>query len=221
MEHLQEDIQKKLFERFGRTYKGGEIIFNIDEPADQVFMVLGGRIRLVKIVRGVMRDIAIVRTGDVFGETALLPGQRRFMSAVALGDSEVLAFKGAEFESLLHDQAKIAVKLVMQLIRRVLAAEEQIENMLLKNPQSMIVNTLLKMVDDADGEGQGTSRSVAITPLELASRIGIDVDSAKRGIQALRKKNYLRIVNEKLEIPDLPALQKLYDLLGMKEDLQR
>ena len=219
MEHLQEDIQKKLFERFGRTCKGGENIFTIGEPADQVFMILSGRVRLVKLNRGVMRDIAILKAGDVFGETALLPGQRRFTSAVALGDLEVLAFKAQEFETLLHEQAKISAKLVLQLIRRILAAEEQIENMLLKDVESKIVNTLLKM---ADGEGgEGSSRQLSVTPLELASRIGIDVDSAKRGIQNLRKKHYLRIVNERLEVVDIESLRKLSELLGMKEDLMR
>jgi len=47
------------------------------------------------------------------------------------------------------------------------------------------------------------------------------VDSVKRGILQLKENRYLGIVGEKLEIFDVGALQKLYRLMGMKEELKK
>jgi hypothetical protein len=48
----------------------------------------------------------------------------------------------------------------------------------------------------------------------------MDVDSVKRAVQRLREQGYVRIVGERVEIPDVVALRKLYALLGTKEELR-
>lgn len=220
MEGSSGDIGKKLFEHFGKHFKGGAVICEKGEPAEHVFMIVNGRVRLIKQMRGVSRDIAILRSGDVLCENALMSGQRIGNTAVALGDCDLLALGRRDFEALLLEQSKVALKLIYQLIRRLLAAEEQIENMLLRDTESKIVNTLLRLADQQTG-AVGVSRTLSVTPLELASRIGIDVDSVKRGIQNLRRKHYLRIVEERLDVVDIEALRKLHQLLSTKEELAR
>jgi len=42
----------------------------------------------------------------------------------------------------------------------------------------------------------------------------------KRAVQQLRDGGYLRIIDEKVLVPDLDALRQLYQLLGMKEDVR-
>ena len=42
----------------------------------------------------------------------------------------------------------------------------------------------------------------------------------KRQIQQLRDGSYLRIVNERIVLPDLAALTQLYQLLGVKEEVR-
>ena len=214
-----ENENQRLIERFGRRYKSGEMIFVEDQEADKIYMILDGRIRLIKRVRSVERDLVVLKTGDIFGETALLEGCRQPFSAVSLGDCHVLAFKAKDFESLLKEQSDVAIKFIIQLVRRIQASEERIENMMLKDSQSKILNTLIKLAESMPGaEGRIL---VGLSPIELSSRIGLDVDSVKRGILHLRENGYLRIVDEKIEIYDVEALRKMYRLMGMKEELQR
>ncbi len=195
------------------------MIFVEDKEATEVFMVVEGRIRLIKKVRLVERDIVVLKAGDIFGETALLSGSRHPCSAVSLGDCRVLAFGARDFEDLLRDQPDVAIKLTHQLVRRLHSAEERIENMMLSDSQSKIVNTLIKL---SQAETTNENRILLnISPIELSSRIGLDVDSVKRGILQLRENRYLRIVNEKVEIFDLDALRKMYHLIGMKEELKK
>ena len=195
------------------------MIFIEDEEATEIFMIVKGRIRLIKRVRAVERDLVVLRPGDIFGETALLERGRHPFSAVSLGSCRVLAFNAKDFKTMLKEQSDVAVKFITQLVRRLQTSEERIENMMLKDSQSKIINTLIKLADSLPESDGGIL--LGLSPIELSSRIGLDVDSVKRGILELRDNKYLRIVDEKIEIFDVDALRKLYRLMGMKEELQR
>ncbi len=209
----------RLFARFGRSYEGGDVVFNEDDPAAEVLMILDGRVRLIKRVRSVERDIVVLKAGDIFGETALVRGQLRSASAVALGQCRALAFAADDFEALLVEQPEIALKLTGQLIRRLQAAEERIENMMLRDSQSKIVNSLIHLAQAA-APGQAHVL-LGVSPIELSSRIGLDVDTVKRGILQLKENRFLGIAGEQLELYDIEALRKLYRLMGMKENLRK
>ena len=214
-----EKHNKRLFERFGRDYQGGDLVFAEEAVADEVFVVVDGRIRLTKKVRLVERDIAVLKSGDIFGEGALVGDSRHPCSAISLGKSQVLAFKARDFETLLKEQPDVALKLIGQLVRRLQSAEERIENMMIGDEQSKIVNTLIRLAENTPREDGRIL--LQISPIELSSRIGLDIDSVKRGILHLRKNQYLRIVEEKIEVLDFEGLKKVYSLIGMKEELRR
>jgi len=210
----------RLFDRYGRGYVSGETIFAEDDEAGEVFMIIEGRVRVTKRVRLVERDISLLKPGDVFGESALVRGHRRPVSAVALGACKVLAFDAAGFEALLREQPEIAIKLIGQLVRRLHVAEERIENMMLRDGRSKIINTLIKLCEAARPD-EGGRILLQISPIELSSRIGLDVDSVKRGVLDLKENGMLDIVGESIAVADAEALRKLYRLIGMKEELRR
>ena len=56
--------------------------------------------------------------------------------------------------------------------------------------------------------------------MELSTRVGMDVETVKRGVQKLREGQYLRVVEERVEIPDVESLKRLFALLGLKDDIQ-
>ena len=86
---------------------------------------------------------------------------------------------------------------------------------MLRDTQSKVVRALLKMARNHPGPVELT-----ISPVELSSRVCLDVDTVKRTVQRLRDQQYLRIVGERVEIPDVEALRRLYALLGAKEEIR-
>ena len=50
--------------------------------------------------------------------------------------------------------------------------------------------------------------------------MGLDVETVKGVVKRLREQGYVRIVDERVEIPDIEALRRLYLLLGTKEELR-
>jgi CRP/FNR family cyclic AMP-dependent transcriptional regulator len=205
-----------LIDRFGRPFSSGEILFREGEPSREAFILHEGRVRLLKRVRLADRSLTVLRPGDLFGESALLDSAPRGSTAVALTDGIALSFDRPQFMALVQRDTVIGTRVVEQLVRRVREAEDQIEVMMLKDTQSKIVAALLKLCGAKTGPVE-----LSISPVDLATRVGLDVDSVKRAVTRLREQQYVRIVGERVEIPDLDALRRLYSLLGSKEELAR
>lgn len=211
--------RERLLARFGRTFNKGDVLFREGEEAGEAYLLQEGSVRLVKRVRTVERSLMVLKPNDLFGETALVDGSVRTSTAVALTDGASLALDPATFRRMLEANPPIALRLVQQLVRRLSDAEDQIEIMMLRDSQAKIVSALLKL---ARGMGDPGARScvLSVSPMDLSGRVGIDVDTVKRGVQQLREGRYIRIVDERLEIQDIEALTRLYSLLTLKDEIR-
>ena len=190
-------------------------MFREGEPSTHAYLLQQGRVRLLKRVRMVERSLSVLRPGDLFGEGAILDGSPRMSTAVALSDGILLALDRAALRSILESFPPLVERIFMQLVRRLRDAEDQIEVLLLRDTQSKVVSALLKMARNHPGPIE-----LIVSPVDLSSRVGLDVDTVKRTVQRLRDQQYLRIVGERVEIPDVDALRRLYALLGAKDELK-
>jgi CRP/FNR family cyclic AMP-dependent transcriptional regulator len=212
---LAPDEYARLVGRYGRRFAAGEALFREGDPANEAFLLQEGRIRLLKRVRMVERSLIVLKPGDLFGESALIDSAARNSTAVALSEGTALVLDRTTFRPLLEHYPSIAIRLLEQLTRRVRDAEDQIEIMMIKDNQSKIVAALLKLVQRSTGAAE-----ITVSPVELSTRVGLDVETVKRGVQRLREQQYIRIVDERIEIPDVDSLRRLYVLLGTKEEIR-
>ncbi len=204
-----------LLEQYGRSFAQGEVLFREGDPATDAFLLHSGRVRLLKRVRMVERSLEVLRAGDLFGEGALLEGALRTSTAVALGEGVALVLDRAALRQILQRFPTLSERILTQLVRRLRDAEDQIEVLMLRDTQSKVISALLKMSRATAGPAD-----LLVSPVELSSRVGLDVETVKRAVQRLRDQQYVKIVGERVEIPDLEALRRLYGLLGSKEELR-
>lgn len=214
-----EQATRALIDRYGRPFIQGDIIFREGEPANQAFLLQQGRVRLLKRVRMVERSVSVLRPGDMFGEGALLETALRLSTAVALSDGVMLALDKVALREIIERFPPLAQRILAQLVRRLRDAEDQIEVLMLRDTQSKVVSALLKMAQARGAVSEG-SVELPLSPVELSSRVGLDVETVKRTVQRLRDQQYLRIVGERVEIPDVEALRRLYSLLGTTEEIR-
>jgi CRP/FNR family cyclic AMP-dependent transcriptional regulator len=210
----------RLRERFGFRFEAGDVLFREGDLGTQAYLLEEGRVRLIKRVRGVERSLMVLKPGDLFGESALIAGATRSSTAIAVSTGHALALDAVTLNSLLQKNPDIAGRIVQQLVRRLRDAEDQIEIMMLTDTQSKVVSALLKLAQQARDQGGGAVTAFTISPMELSTRVGVDVDTVKRAVQQLREGQYVRVTEERLEIPDLDALRRLYQLLGVKDELR-
>jgi CRP/FNR family transcriptional regulator, cyclic AMP receptor protein len=204
----------RLLGRYGRRFAAGDAIFREGAAAPEAFLLQEGRVRLLKRVAMSDRSLAVVKPGELFGESALLDGATYGSTAVALTDGVLLALDRTTFRSLLEHHPQVAARAIDQLVHRLRDAEDQIEIMMLRGAQSKVTSALLKLAGRISGPAE-----VTISPVELSTRVGLDVEAVKRTVLRLRERQYIRITGERIEIPDIEALRRLYTLLGTKDEL--
>src|SRR5262249_23193228 len=197
---LREEERTELVEQFGRRYAAGDTVYVEGQEARECFLIEEGRIRIVKRVRSTERSLTVLGAGDLFGEDALIPRSRRSASAVALSDLAVLALRADTLVALMASNTDIARRLVEQLVRRLRDAEEQLENAMLRDQPSRVINTLIRLASSREATEEGFV--LRISPVELASRAGLDVEAVKRVVQKLREGGYLRIADEQIVLPN-------------------
>ncbi len=209
------ELLAELAPRFGRPFSAGEVLYQEGERATEAFLLVSGRVRVVKRIRQTERSVSVARAGELLGETALVDASLRTHTAVAVADGAAIVFDRASFREVLLTHPALALRICEQMISRVRDTEDQLEVTMLRDTQCKIVQALLKLA-----RGRDPVAVLELSPIELSARVGLDVDTVKRTVLRLREQQYLRIVGEKIEILDLDALTRLFTLLGSKEELR-
>lgn len=208
-------------DEYREQFSAGEVIFTEGDPSAKAYLLNEGQVRVVKRIGAIERSLRIVRAGELFGQSALLSGARRTSTAITLSPCSALAFRREDLPQLLGRHPDIGVTLCEQLVLRARRAEDRIEISMLRDAQSKVVLGLLRTAQLAALERKNGAEPLRlnISPLELSATVGLDVEAIKRAVQRLRENDYLRIVDEQVEIPDLEALQELQGLLRARDEI--
>src|SRR6185295_19053645 len=74
-----------------RTYRKGEIVFSQGDPADEVFYLQKGKVKVTVISeQGKEAVVAILEGDEFFGEGCLAGQAQRISTAAALGESVIV-----------------------------------------------------------------------------------------------------------------------------------
>lgn len=103
----------------------GKPIFNRGSPAEALYVVLSGEVRIFDVVGGREEEISRVRPGDSFGELSLLLRTTHTKNAVAVEDCELMVVPRDEFEALLSSNPEVAGEFRRKLEERIPIQGEQ------------------------------------------------------------------------------------------------
>lgn len=96
----------------------GDRVYVEEDPAEAMFLVLEGRVRLH---RGDI-EVTVVGSGGAFGTWALFDDEPRVMSATVLDEpAELLRIDRAEFIEVLADNVQITRAILKAVVRRLRA----------------------------------------------------------------------------------------------------
>jgi CRP/FNR family transcriptional regulator, cyclic AMP receptor protein len=102
--------QEQSYER--RRVKKGRRIFNEGEAGDFAYIVETGEIGIYKKIEGSEVEITSLHPGEIFGEVAVLDGQDRLASAIALHDSTLIVISPETLEERIAKSDKFVKTLL-------------------------------------------------------------------------------------------------------------
>lgn len=97
--------ERSAFERAAhpRTYPAGNALMREGEPAEEVVVIMDGRVRVCLSEDGRERTIAERGPGDLVGERGTAPGNVRSATVIALGTVQVLVMETADYVAFVSE----------------------------------------------------------------------------------------------------------------------
>jgi CRP-like cAMP-binding protein len=205
-----------LFQRFGKEFKRGHVLFREGEPGKEMYVIQAGKVNITKTVRDTEKILATLGAGEFFGEMAILNNKPRSAGAVMAEDGKLLVIDPKTFEAMIRGNVEIAVRLIKKLSDRLQEADEQIENLLLRDPNSRVVANLLQQAIKR-GKDTPQGKLVSVNLGELHVRMGLTQAEVQEAITKTAKARIIAVVPEGVVVSDTGKMQKYLDFLEMKE----
>ncbi len=211
-----EELEERDFARISacgvrKTYKKGEVILMEEESGSALFVIVNGEVKVVRVGEdGREVILGILGPSDIFGEMALLDGEARSASVVALDDAELFVIHRKDFLGLLHEYPSIAISLLKHLTQRLRRADALIKSLSLKDAYHRVGYVLLQFADERGRIKQG---KVEIDNLpvqqEIANMAGTTRETVSRTFSKMEKLKLLQVEGNAVTILD-------YDLFRQK-----
>lgn len=117
------------FQNFVVQYSAGDRVFAEGDLGTTMYIVQSGKIRLYRTLEGHKRTHGVMEKGDFFGETSILEGLPRTVSAEAVEDAELIEINSLTFDKMIKGNIEIAIRMLRKLSIRVREAERRAESL--------------------------------------------------------------------------------------------
>ena len=203
-------------------FRDKEVIFIEHEPGQELYIIQQGSVRITKIVDENEVLLAVLRTGDIFGEMSLLENKPRSATATTHENLVVLAVNKANFETMVQAQPQLAVKLITILSERIWTAYRQLANLLITDPIGRIYDLLLTLAQkNKVPTHTKANHTFDMSVQELSNMLGYDqVEGEKYVIKFIEDKNF-RLDAGKLTCLNLSELEKQVQFYRKKAAIER
>jgi CRP/FNR family transcriptional regulator, cyclic AMP receptor protein len=164
-----------LFKNFGASFKSGDVIFREGEPGMKMFIIQKGKVKICRKIGGKEYIISVLDKGDFFGEMAIVMGNPRTASAIAVAEVDLLSFDRDGFESMIRKNGKIGLNVIDKLCRRLWSANLQIQLLVKKNKKVLIAVNLINSCKGTCEEGAALDLGNFIAELSANLELPLEI----------------------------------------------
>jgi CRP/FNR family cyclic AMP-dependent transcriptional regulator len=202
-----EDLRRVLAIARRRTFRRGEVVFHQHDPADSLHLVVAGRFAIRTVTQlGEESLLSIRGPGDVFGELALVSGQARTATAVALESSETRAVYRSDFEELRRTQPGVDRMLVHLLARALARMDELLAESYYVTAERRVVRRLLEAAEAYGGAVPDTE--IMLTQEQLAALSGASRATVNAVLARERRRGTIDLRRGRVTLRDPQALAR-------------
>ena len=112
-------------------YRKGDFVYRQGDAPDHIRIVRSGCIRIVEEVEGTPMELVEFKTGECFGETAVIAIHPHSVNALATEDTEILVLPRAKMFGLYKTDPKIFGMLMLNIAREACRRLKKTENTML------------------------------------------------------------------------------------------
>jgi CRP/FNR family cyclic AMP-dependent transcriptional regulator len=153
-------------------YRKNKVIFSQGEPADSVFYIQKGQVKVTVISEQGKEAIVAVSGPDEFCGEGCLTGQpRRMATATAMTECEIMRLDKAAVIRVLHEEPAFSEMFVSHLLARTIRVEADLVDQLFNSSEKRLARALLLLANFGK-EGRPEPIVAKISQGTLAEMIG-------------------------------------------------
>ncbi|MDR2068619.1 MAG: cyclic nucleotide-binding domain-containing protein [Spirochaetaceae bacterium] len=188
-------------DEFNREYPKNSMFFSEGEPGDELYIIQKGSVKITKIVDSNEVLLAVLKTGDIFGEMALLESKPRSASAIAFEDSTVLAVNRTNFVRMVGTQPQIIARLTILLSERLWFIYKQLANTQIVHPLGRMYDALLIQLEkNRVPLSLNESYVFDFGPLELFNMVGLSRTDGMPVFMKMTETGKIQVVQDKIMV---------------------
>lgn len=174
--HLKFDVRSFLAKagagRTLSTYAKHQAIFTQGEPADAVFYIQKGRVKVTVVSeQGKEAVIAVLGADEFCGESCLVATPRRLSTAWAITECEIMRIEKSAILRVLHDEPAFSEMFLSHVLARTIRIEEDLVDQLFNSSEKRLARALLLLANFGK-EGRPEPIQAKVSHEMLAEMIG-------------------------------------------------
>jgi len=198
-----DSIKQLIFERKAER---GEIILHEGDPAEALFFVFSGAVKVFKTsAEGKEQILNIVRPGESFNDVPVFDDSPNPASAQAMGHVVLYQLKKSELRALLQNHPQIAINTIKVLAGQVRSLVSLVEDLSFRRVIGRVARILLEHA------GDGASPGPRLTQQEMAAMAGTAREVVGRSLKALEEEGMIRLNRQRIVITDKEALREMVE----------
>lgn len=183
----------------------GHIIYRPEEPAQSLYLVLSGRVKLTRVSRDGRESVLdVLRSGEPFGEFAALGYERRQEQAAALDAVELRMWQADEVRRRLERDPRLTLWLARQMSRQVESAHNHIETLSFDPIPKRLARVILHHAERFGTKLQdGRIRTLPLTHEALAQQVATSREIITHYMNEFRSNGLLDYSRKSIDVvPD-------------------
>src|SRR5512144_1396515 len=153
-------------------YRRGETVFSQGKPADAVFFILKGKVKVTVVSeQGKEAVVALLGPDEYCGEGCLTGQPLRLATAVAMTECEIMRLEKATMIRVIHEEPAFAEMFVSHLLARTSRVEADLVDQLFNSSEKRFARALLLLANFGK-EGRPEPIIANISQETLAEMIG-------------------------------------------------
>jgi CRP/FNR family cyclic AMP-dependent transcriptional regulator len=203
----EEDRRRMLAAARRRTFGRREVLFHEGDPGDSIHLIGRGRVAVrITTPRGDVATIAVLGSGDIVGELALMWDQiERSATVVALEPTETLVLRRTAVDELRRAHAAVDRFFIELFVQRLRQVNSLLVEALFIPAETRVVRRLLAVAQLYGEVKQGSV--VPLTQEDLASLAGTSRETVNRVLRAAEHAGTVSLARSRIQLLDPAALQ--------------
>ena len=173
------------------TYQSNQVVFSQGDPADAVFYIQDGKVKLTVVSeQGKEAIVAILGPDEFCGEGCLAGQPRRMATAVAMVDCTILQIEKRAMIRVLRKEPAFSEMFVSHLLARTIRVEEDLVDQLFNSSEKRLARALLLLANFGK-EGRPEPILAKVSQEMLAEMIGTTRSRVSHFMNKFRKLGFI------------------------------